>query len=125
MTDLQRHAQFTPLAAAGARCARAADESARAIGLRDGRRGFRLEGEIDLATTDVLATALSGPAAADDDLHLELGPLRFIDVTATRLLVDAARRLDPPARVVLHEPPLVLRRMLDLVWSHDHAITVA
>ena len=125
MTDLQREARFTSFVVGDARCSPVGDESARAVGLRDGRRGFRLTGEIDLATIDVLATALSGHAAAGDDLHLELGQLRFIDVTATRMLVDAARRLDPPARVVLHDPPRVLRRMLDLVWPHDRAIAIA
>jgi anti-anti-sigma regulatory factor len=127
MTDLQREARFTSFVAGPASCSRVPDgsASARVVELRDGRRGFRLAGEIDLATIDVLATALSVYAAPDDDLHVDLGQLRFIDVTATRMLVDAARRLDPPARVVLHDPPRVLRRILDLVWSRDRTITIA
>lgn len=49
-------------------------------------------------------------------MHLQLGELDFIDVVGTRALISLAERLAPSHRLVLHEPPAVLRRIIELAW---------
>jgi anti-anti-sigma factor len=69
-------------------------EGVRSLGLSSapGERGVRLRGEVDLATSDVLAAALDlavGTMASVDELVLDLSELDFIDVAGSRTLLRA------------------------------------
>ncbi|MGH2859842.1 MAG: MEDS domain-containing protein [Solirubrobacteraceae bacterium] len=76
---------------------------------------WRLTGEVDLAGLAELEVALTA-VPADRDLHLGVEALGFIDVAGVRALISLARRLGPDRRLVVHEPPQTLRRILDLGW---------
>lgn len=85
---------------------------------------WRLDGEIDVATWEALGIGLS--ALADGaDVHLDLEDLTFIDVGGVRALARVARALAPEGRLILHEPPDTLRRMLELAWPDAPGIEVA
>jgi anti-anti-sigma regulatory factor len=77
---------------------------------------LRLTGDIDLLNHDQLRGALA--ALRTDGItavHLELAGLRFIDVAGTSELMAFARS-HPSLRLVLHAPPVSLRRIIALLW---------
>lgn len=78
--------------------------------------GIRLEGEVDFATSVVLADALTRIVdSADGDVHVDLSGLRFIDVGAARLLARAARQLGTSRALVLESPSRAVRRLLKIL----------
>lgn len=79
-----------------------------------GGGGLRLRGEADLAVHEQLRQALNG--LAGPVIHLWLDGLRFMDVCSLGELLNVAA---PPRRVVLHDPPTVVRRMLSLLPPRD------
>jgi len=70
----------------------------------------------------VLTTLCSN---ARGDVHLDLAELQAfddndpVDTAAVASLVRAAELLTAPARLVLHNPPDAVVRVLDLTWP-DH-----
>ncbi|MEV6557455.1 STAS domain-containing protein [Nocardia sp. NPDC051756] len=72
-------------------------------------------GQVDLATHDDWETALAELPAAPD-VHLELSELTFIDTHGTLILVEATNQAAKGRRVVLHNPPVALVRILELFW---------
>jgi anti-anti-sigma regulatory factor len=84
--------------------------------------GLRLIGEVDLATHDLLADALSSMAVNGEDVHLDLSELSFIDLGGATLLVNLATRLGPHRHLVLHRPPQQLRRVIGLLWRDQPTI---
>ncbi len=84
----------------------------------DGMGGWRLTGAVDWTTADQLQTALAA-VPGPGDVHLNLDRLRLCDAAATRIVIEAAARLHPTARLVLHDPPYLLRRVLDIGWPGD------
>lgn len=80
----------------------------------DGGR-WQLSGEVDLTVRSSLELALA-TLPDDAEVHLELGGLEFIDVAGVRALVALAERLAPGRRLLLHQPPTVLRRMFEIAW---------
>lgn len=89
-----------------------------------GSAGWRLVGDVDLATATVLAAALDEFAHADGDLHLDLADLTFVDVSGASVVVAAAGRLSADRAIVLHDPPPVLNRILDRFWPDAAGIQV-
>jgi len=85
----------------------------------DGSGGWRLTGGVDLTHATHLATALAA-LPGQGDMHLRLDGLRFCDAAATRALVAAAARLHPAARLVLHDVPPLMRRVLSVGWPGDN-----
>lgn len=89
--------------------------------LTDGRAGWRLAGEIDIANrahfTGLLTMMTTEECGADGLIHLDLAGITFIDPTGTRALVYAARHLyeTGSGRLALHEPPYSLRRIAGLL----------
>lgn len=78
--------------------------------------GVRLEGEVDFATSLVLADALTRIVdGADGDVHVDLSGLRFIDVGAARLLARAARQLGTSGALVLESPSRAVHRLLKVL----------
>ncbi|NYV75118.1 STAS domain-containing protein, partial [Streptomyces sp. UH6] len=74
-------------------------------------------GEVGLTTravwTDVLAEAVEGGRGA---YVLELSEVAFVDVAGAEALAAAARRLETGRRIVLHNPPRALSRVLEMYW---------
>lgn len=73
---------------------------------------WRVHGELDLASRDVFEIALAA-VPVHGDLHLRLDELGFIDVGGVHALAELADRISP-RRLVLHDAPLTLRRILEL-----------
>ncbi|MFB8282332.1 STAS domain-containing protein [Nocardia colli] len=80
-------------------------------------------GQVDLATHDAWETALAELPVAPD-IHLELSELTFIDTHGTLILVEATNQAAKGRRVVLHNPPVTLVRILELFWPSLPTIEV-
>lgn len=87
-----------------------------AISPLPGRVGLRLEGEVDLVNQERLRAALAAlPLTGSDEVILDLGGLRFIDVAGTRVLMAPTQR-SPGLRLILYDPPASLCHLIGLVW---------
>jgi anti-sigma B factor antagonist len=77
---------------------------------------LRVAGELDLATTGELTTALTEAERSNPHVViLDLSEVDFADATALRVFVAASRRAHlRDRRFVLASPSQVLRRMLSL-----------
>jgi len=85
-----------------------------------GHAGLRLDGEADLTSRHELQQALAALPPGAAEIHFELARLKFIDVSATRMLI--ARALQPPQpRLILHHPPSSLQRLIPLLWPDTSA----
>lgn len=79
-----------------------------------GRTGLRFEGEADFTVQPQIRTALAAlPPAAQ--IHLDLAGLDFIDTACARELI-ALTWQPPRPRLMLHDPPPALRRLIGLLW---------
>jgi anti-anti-sigma factor len=81
------------------------------------RSGLRLAGEVDLSNRHVWQAVLHAATEQGDDIHMDLSDLDFVDVAAATALVRQATGLGPQRRLVLHDPPPTLRRMIGLLWQ--------
>ncbi|MFF9812324.1 STAS domain-containing protein [Streptomyces sp. NPDC014006] len=91
-----------------------------------GRTGLRAAGEISLGTRGEWERALRDVLCEDDDVYyLELSAVTFADVAGVGALADAAQRLPDGRRIVLHRPPAVLSRVLEMFWPGTAAIEVS
>jgi len=75
-----------------------------------------------MTTYDTLEQALNTVKINGEDVHLELAELTFIDLGGVTLLVNLAAQLGPHRRLILHRPPLPLRRVLGLLWADEPTI---
>jgi len=81
--------------------------------------GIAVVGELDLANRDRFAGALRARALHGRRVHVDLGGLRFTDVSALRMVFQVAAELPDGSAVVLCRVPFHLRRLLELLeWSH-------
>jgi anti-anti-sigma factor len=78
--------------------------------------GVRVAGEVDASVRDGWHAALAPWADVDDDIHLDLSALTFIDVRGVAELVELAQSPGKQRQVVLHQPPRVLRQVMDVLW---------
>ncbi len=85
------------------------------ISVLTGRVGLRLDGDVDMSCRDQLRTALLALPPGASPVHLELAGLNFIDVAGARELV-ALVQAEPHPRLILHDPPGSLRRIIALLW---------
>ena len=81
-----------------------------------GWTGLRIVGEVDINNHDQFRRALA-PVFASGliAVHLDVSGLRFIDVTGTRDLITLMKS-HPHLRLILHNPPASLQRIVALVW---------
>lgn len=86
--------------------------------------GWCLAGEVDLAVVSELraalglATTLPGSGGAGGDVHLWLDGLTFIDTCGVAALIESAVELSPERRLILHDAPSSLTRILDIGWGN-------
>jgi anti-anti-sigma factor len=79
------------------------------------RRGFRLTGEMDLASKEAFDEALVSESGRDGDLTLDLSALTFIDSTGVQALIRAAENLHERGRLILRSPGKNVLRVFDLM----------
>jgi anti-anti-sigma regulatory factor len=95
--------------------------------------GIRLAGELDYQAADSLALALTEALRLDGDVTVNMAPLAFIDAPCARMILDAARGLNPGTqsrRMILRCRPGLAARFvllgaagipaLSLVTVDDH-----
>jgi anti-anti-sigma factor len=75
--------------------------------------GFRLDGELDIATADGLMDLLRTTADTDDPIVLDFSGVKFMDSSGLRALLQAARSEDC-GPVVVKDPPPQVRRLLEI-----------
>ncbi|AWZ06040.1 MULTISPECIES: STAS domain-containing protein [unclassified Streptomyces] len=97
-----------------------------ALPLRD-RPGARLTGSCDLDTRHALSTALGivsgipGPV-----VHLDLSAVLFLDTVAIAALVQVSAALNGEGRrLLLHDPPYSLRKVVQMFPDECAALEVA
>lgn len=78
-------------------------------------RGLRLSGELDGARHAVFAEALRKVIGSEDDVHLNLADLRFIDLGALSMMAGTAMHLG--ARIILDAPSPDLADVVEIVSS--------
>jgi anti-anti-sigma factor len=79
--------------------------------------GVRLAGEVAHATRSAWAEVLTGAVEARRCVYvLDMADVAFVDVTGAEELAAAARRLESGRRIVLHNPPRTLSRVLEMYW---------
>jgi anti-anti-sigma factor len=81
-----------------------------------GRLDLRAVGDVDLNSRGVWHSAMASLTGGGDDVHLDLSDLTFIDAHGTSLLATTAIQLGGDRRMVLHRPPQMLLRVLELCW---------
>jgi anti-anti-sigma factor len=77
-------------------------------------QGFRLEGELDLATSQDLLTAIRERPIADDPLTLDFSDITFMDSSGLRALLEAAKSRGGDHLLVILDPSPQVRRVLDI-----------
>ncbi|HWC78464.1 MAG TPA: ANTAR domain-containing protein [Pseudonocardiaceae bacterium] len=87
---------------------------------RDGA-GLKLCGEIDSSGHERWTSSLDAAVRQHRDVHLDLSDLQFIDGRGVAILVTAARSLERGRWIVVHRPPPMLRRILDLLWPEGES----
>jgi anti-anti-sigma factor len=82
----------------------------------DERGGFRIEGELDLASEPELTSLMTDALAKGHVITLDLSTVSFIDSSGLRALLKVASSgpEDGATRVVLVQPSTAVRRLLDL-----------
>lgn len=81
-----------------------------------------IHGEVDVSTRDLFATMVRAAVETIVDadrpgaVHVDLGGVDFIDVGGARVLVIAGSGRDPDSPLVLHRPPALLARILEIGW---------
>jgi anti-anti-sigma regulatory factor len=76
--------------------------------------GVRLAGELDFLAGEALALALGEAIRIDGDITINMTHLSFIDVSSTRMILEAAASLGPSRTVVLRCRPAVEARFTQL-----------
>ena len=85
----------------------------------DGRSGFRLIGELDLATAPLLRDALA-EVDESDGLVLELDELTFMDSSGCHALTSYLRGAPENGRLVFVDPSPAVARTLELSGLANH-----
>ena len=83
--------------------------------------GFRVAGDLDVSTVDLLADALEQAVVAGGDLRIDLSEVDFVDSTGLQLLVRSARRLEDRGRLILVAPQPRVRLLFDYVLLDQRA----
>ncbi|MFD6225758.1 STAS domain-containing protein [Streptomyces sp. NPDC060232] len=92
-----------------------------------GRSGVRLSGSCDLDTRQALSSVLSVVAGMPGAVvHLDLSTVPFFDAASVAALVRTSAALsDQGRRLLLHDPPYSLRRVVEMFPDECAALEVA
>jgi anti-anti-sigma factor len=83
--------------------------------------GITVSGEIDLNGHDDWEQALRRATGLAAETHVHLAALRFIDVRGVTLLVNIADNLSRGRRIVVHDAPPGLQRVMRVLWPDSGA----
>ena len=81
--------------------------------------GVRLDGELDLATAPLLTEALLD-FASENEVHLDLALLTFLDSSGLHAIIALARFQDCDRSVVLLNPSAAVLRILEITGIDTH-----
>jgi anti-sigma B factor antagonist len=76
--------------------------------------GFRLEGELDMATAEELSQVLRAAAITDHPIVLDFEGVSFMDSSGLRALLEGAGLPKERGPVVILNPTAQVRRVLDI-----------
>ena len=79
--------------------------------------GFKLQGELDLATADALTASIgqsNGRLSGKKQLVLDFSGITFMDSSGLRVLLEVVRDCTPLRQVVIVNPPQQVRRVLEI-----------
>ncbi|MBA3737014.1 MAG: STAS domain-containing protein [Actinobacteria bacterium] len=76
--------------------------------------GFRLDGELDMATADDLSQLLKVAVLECRPLVLDFSGVSFMDSSGLRALLEAAGQTEEGGCVVVVNPAAQVRRVLDI-----------
>jgi anti-anti-sigma factor len=82
-----------------------------------GRATFIVSGELDMGNVDRLLRAVEPLAVRGAHLLLDLSRLEFMDCSGIRALTAILTAIGPDGRLVLREPTMAVRRVLELVGA--------
>jgi anti-sigma B factor antagonist len=77
-------------------------------------QGYRLEGELDLATSQHLLAAIRERPAGDEPLTLDFAGITFMDSSGLRALLEAAKDRGEDHLLVILDPSPQVQRVLDI-----------
>ena len=95
------------------------DASLTLVPLAEPLRGFRLIGELDLATVPALKVALD-PLAGHGPVTLDLAELTFIDSSGMHAILQFAPSLNGDDPLTLANTPAHVSRLLEMVQMNSH-----
>ncbi|HEX4942238.1 MAG TPA: STAS domain-containing protein [Actinomycetota bacterium] len=75
--------------------------------------GYRLDGELDMATAGELSNVLLTAATGDEPIVLDLSGVKFMDSSGLRVILEGARS-DDCGPVVIKDPSEQVRRLLEI-----------
>jgi anti-sigma B factor antagonist len=76
--------------------------------------GYRLEGELDMATAGALTQLLVAASEGDTPLVLDFSGVTFMDSSGLRALLEGAGLPNGSGPVVIQDPSPQVRRILDI-----------
>lgn len=76
--------------------------------------GFRLEGELDMATANDLSQLLRDASTSGDPIVLDFSGVSFMDSSGLRALLEGAGKANGDGPVVILNPSDQVRRVLDI-----------
>jgi anti-anti-sigma factor len=76
--------------------------------------GFRVEGELDMATADDLSRLLRDASTNGDPIVLDFSGVSFMDSSGLRALLEGAGQPNGNGPVVILNPSDQVRRVLDI-----------
>ena len=83
------------------------------------QHGFRLIGELDMATVTQLKEALE-TVSRNGPVTLDLAQLTFIDSTGLHVIMEFARSLNGSGPVILASPSATAKRAFEIAGLEDH-----
>jgi anti-anti-sigma factor len=82
-----------------------------------GRATFIVSGELDMGNVDRLLRAVEPVAVRGAHLLLDLSQLEFMDCSGIRALTAILTAIGPDGRLLLRDPTMAVRRVLELVGA--------
>lgn len=85
----------------------------------EGANGFKIVGELDMATAAQLSDAVD--VSSEGEVVLDLSELTFIDSHGLRTILELTRARNGNGPVVLRDPSPAVTRLLEIVGMNQHS----